>query len=118
MEKETSAIIFFGVFFLLCVLGYKLMSRSKRRYSKPRVQRGGYWSDERRHFDSQTKRTVLSAQKQRCNFCKCELAGQGITEFDHIDGDKTNNHFTNCQALCANCHRRKSNEENSFRNLP
>ena len=74
MEKETFAIIFFGVFFLLIILGYKLIPRSKRRYSKPRVQRGGYWSDERRHFDSQTKRNVLSAQKQRCNFCKCELA--------------------------------------------
>ena len=118
MERETFVIVFFAVCFILFALAYKFMPQSKRRYSKPRVRRNGYWSNERRHFDSQTKTFVLRAQKWRCNICQCGLAGQDITEFDHIDGDKTNNASTNCQALCANCHRRKSNEENRFRNLP
>jgi hypothetical protein len=31
-------------------------------------------------------------------------SGNVMTELDHIDGDKTNNHVDNCRVLCPNCH--------------
>jgi len=31
-----------------------------------------------------------------------------VFNFDHIDGDRSNNSFFNCQALCPNCHARKT----------
>jgi len=42
---------------------------------------------------------------ERCGFKpehKCQL------DLDHIDGNHNNNHFSNCQTLCANCHRLKT----------
>ena len=31
-----------------------------------------------------------------------------IWDFDHIDGDSSNNSLSNCQALCPNCHAKKT----------
>lgn len=32
-------------------------------------------------------------------------------DFDHIDNDRSNNDFSNCQALCPNCHAIKTRRE-------
>ena len=41
-------------------------------------------------------------QNNRCNHCHRLL---DVVNFDHIDGNRANNSFYNCQALCPNCHR-------------
>ena len=107
---------FLGIFIIVIVIPMLIawkMPRKQRRYS---VKTGQKMSLARRPFSADTKRIVLSAQGHKCNICQCNLMFQGITEFDHKNGDNSDNISLNCQALCANCHRRKTNEENSFRN--
>ena len=117
MATTEQAILFFLVFIGILAIMWKIVPQSKRRYSvKPKPKTLDDIFSPRRYFDAQTKEFVLQAQGHKCNICKCQLLGQGITEFDHIDGDRSNNNRLNCQALCANCHRRKTNEENRFRN--
>ena len=59
----------------------------------------------RRRFTKSTQTKILQLQKHRCNICKKKL---GVCDFDHIDGNHTNNNMSNCQALCLDCHALKS----------
>ena len=59
----------------------------------------------RRNFSNPTKAIVLSEQKNRCNDCGKKAKNW---DFDHIDGDNSNNSLNNCQALCPNCHAKKT----------
>ncbi len=59
----------------------------------------------RRQFSKLTKKKTLIRQNFRCNLC---LKPLDIVEFDHIDEDGSNNHVSNCQALCPNCHAMKT----------
>jgi 5-methylcytosine-specific restriction endonuclease McrA len=31
-----------------------------------------------------------------------------VWDYDHIDGNRSNNKISNCQALCPNCHAKKT----------
>ena len=59
----------------------------------------------RKGFSEKTKETVLRRQNHRCSDCK-KLST--TLDFDHIDGDRSNNSQANCQALCPNCHAYKT----------
>ena len=59
----------------------------------------------RRQFTKKIKLSVLLAQGYKCKICKGRL---DEADFDHIDGDRSNNTITNCQALCPNCHAKKT----------
>jgi len=59
----------------------------------------------RRSFSNIIKREVLAKQNYRCMFCGEKLDAK---DFDHIDGDSSNNSLNNCQALCPNCHATKT----------
>jgi len=59
----------------------------------------------RRNFSKATKEIVLRNQKNKCNDC-CKKSKN--LEFDHIDGGSSNNCLGNCQALCPNCHAKKT----------
>ena len=59
----------------------------------------------RKDFSEDTKWMILSMQRHLCNHCDRIL---DVVNFDHIDGDRSNNHISNCQALCPNCHARKT----------
>jgi len=61
--------------------------------------------NKRRNFSPSTKKTTKKMQKNHCKACrkKCEFL-----QFDHIDGDSSNDSLNNCQALCPNCHAKKS----------
>jgi 5-methylcytosine-specific restriction endonuclease McrA len=77
-------------------------------------------------FDSlphQSKRKrIIIEQEGKCSHCGLsEWRGEPICfEMDHIDGDNTNNHRSNLEILCPNCHSntptwkgRKNSRDNS-----
>jgi len=45
------------------------------------------------------------SQHYKCAICKKRA---GVWDYDHIDGDRSNNQATNSQALCSNCHAKKT----------
>lgn len=59
----------------------------------------------RKEFTKLTKEIIPKKQKNRCNLCDKK---SDIWDFDHIDGDRSNNGISNCQALCPNCHAKKT----------
>ena len=63
----------------------------------------------RRQFTKKTKLAVLVVQGYKCKICKDRL---DEADFDHIDDDRSNNSITNCQALCPNCHAKKTRKKN------
>ena len=62
----------------------------------------------KRKFSESTKKRVLIRQNYMCMICGEPLEDP---EFDHIDGNPFNNHHLNCQALCPNCHAKKTRLE-------
>ncbi len=59
----------------------------------------------RKSFPKTTQKNVLFEQKDKCNDCGKKSK---IWDFDHIDGNSSNNSLSNCQALCPNCHAKKT----------
>ena len=59
----------------------------------------------RKAFSKATKKLVLISQDCKCASCKKTLE---IVDFDHIDRNSSNNLASNCQALCPNCHAKKT----------
>ena len=59
----------------------------------------------RKNFSKVTKELVLKIQKNKCKACDRKSKNW---DFDHIDGDSSNNRLDNCQALCPNCHAKKT----------
>ena len=68
--------------------------------------------DSRRQISRSEKNEVLAKQHNKCNICKKGLDPRAI-HFDHIKeyskGGKTS--LSNIQALCPNCHARKTNKD-------
>lgn len=62
-------------------------------------------SKKRRYFQADVKREVLKKQNYKCVICN---RGVGVLDYDHIDGNRSNNDISNCQALCPNCHAKKT----------
>ena len=60
---------------------------------------------ERRGFPDIAKERVLKKQNYRCAHCKCLL---NAYDWDHKNGKRYDNSESNCQALCPNCHARKT----------
>jgi len=61
----------------------------------------------RKSFSQTTQEITLIKQDYRCNMCKKKL---DVINFDHIDGNRFNNSISNCQALCPNCHAKKTRQ--------
>jgi hypothetical protein len=59
----------------------------------------------RRYFQADVKREVLKGQNYKCAICKISA---GVWDYDHIDGNRSNNKISNCQALYPNCHAKKT----------
>ena len=67
----------------------KSMSKSKKRLS----------------FSKSEKDRIKKIQKNRCKACGKK---SDVLDIDHIDGDSSNNSLENAQALCPNCHAKKT----------
>ena len=61
----------------------------------------------RKRFFKKTRDLTLFRQNHHCADCGGYLL---YPEFDHI-GDRSDNNPSNCQALCPNCHARKTREK-------
>ena len=59
----------------------------------------------RRYFSDSIKREALKKQDNLCAVCQ---KFSQTWDFDHADGNRSNNDISNCQALCPNCHAYKS----------
>ena len=62
----------------------------------------------RKRFSKATKTWTLIIQNFRCRNCNSSL---DFPEFDHINDDRSNNLYWNCQALCPNCHAKKTRKK-------
>jgi 5-methylcytosine-specific restriction endonuclease McrA len=85
-------------------------------------QQGGYSSNlptsKLRKVSEQLKKIVASKQKWGCKNCKNIL--EATYEIDHIIAleDGGSNNIDNLQALCRNCHGKKTMEDNIKRRYP
>lgn len=59
----------------------------------------------RKSFSQTIQEITLIKQAYTCSICKNKL---DVINFDHTDGNRSNNSITNCQALCPNCHAKKT----------
>ena len=80
-------------------------ARQAKYFVKELIKQGLNSKKPRRGFSISIKRQILGLQANRCNYCQRNL---DAVNFDHIDGNRTNNSFFNCQALCPNCHAKKT----------
>ena len=69
-----------------------------------------------------TKYDILSRQDFKCNICNCEIAYEAnipIFDIDHIIPFSVSGNDTieNLQALCLNCHRKKSSSERKINKI-
>jgi membrane-bound ClpP family serine protease len=63
----------------------------------------------RLYFVTSTKKQALHKQRQKCGICGKGLAKFNI-DFDHKNGNRSDNRLSNCRALCTPCHRKKHTE--------
>lgn len=78
-----------------------LLSKSSKHDTKGQLKR--------RSFSQTIQEITLIKQADKCNECKKKL---DVINFDHIDGNRSNNSIANCQALCPNCHAKKTRKKN------
>jgi hypothetical protein len=91
-DSESRLIIFLIFVVLVAAIWWKL----KHRAGKYR---------ERRYFPESIKKETLRDQNYKCAICK---RSAGVWDYDHIDGNRSHNDSNNCQALCPNCHAKKT----------
>jgi hypothetical protein len=64
---------------------------------------------ERRDFTHKVREEVIRRQKGKCTDCGMRI-NRWERDFDHKNGDKSNNHISNCRALHTKCHRKRHAE--------
>ena len=82
--------------------------KEAKHFTKELIKQSLNSKKPRRYFTKSVKKRVLSRQDHKCNNCDRVL---GVVNFDHIDGNSSNNSAWNCQALCPNCHARKTRKK-------
>ncbi len=83
----------------------RFLTKQVKHFAKELIKEGTGTKKPRRGFSDSVKKQVLAFQHYSCNGCKRML---DVTNFDHIDGNRANNSSNNCQALCPNCHAKKT----------
>lgn len=89
LDKQS---VLFGLIALASIIGAILKFRKKN-------------PKERRGFSQFVKENVLRKQDHKCAHCKRLL---NVIDYDHKNGDRSDNRESNCQALCPNCHATKT----------
>ena len=100
LDNDQTMYVGIGIFVLIIIIAVIAKASQSKSSSnsetKPLTRRG--WTD------SQHKQ-VLNRQDGKCAICG---EHSGTFQFDHKDDNHNNNDLDNCQALCPNCHDRKS----------
>ena len=91
------------VFFVMLVSIAGLITLQLRKRRKPKERRG---------FPQNVKENVLRKQDHKCAHCKKLL---NVVDWDHKNGNRSDNKESNCQALCPNCHAIKTRRAQSKR---
>lgn len=78
-----------------------LLQQYKPIKQKRRISKDDYKKIPRENFSEDTKIRVLRNQDHRCARCGKIL---DVYDWDHTDGDRSNNDISNCRALCPSCH--------------
>ena len=71
----------------------------------------------RKSFSKYQQTEILGNQDYKCRLCHTRFSKNVHPQFDHIDGDHSNNSVENGQAICSNCHDAKSRKENQKRSV-
>ena len=71
----------------------------------------------RKSFSKFQQTEILGNQDYKCSLCHTRFAKNVHPQFDHIDGDHSNNSVENGQAICSNCHDAKSRKESQKRRV-
>ncbi|MFL6407431.1 MAG: HNH endonuclease signature motif containing protein [Nitrososphaeraceae archaeon] len=93
ITSETKQVAFLIIIGVISLIIYK---EFRKRYGKHR---------ERQHFPVDVKEDTVQKQHHKCAICK---NGTRVWDFDHKDGNRSNNRLSNYQALCPNCHAKKT----------
>jgi hypothetical protein len=85
-------VVFLIISYTVCTI-YRRLKYRHRKYLK------------RQYFLTYIKDDTIRKQHYKCAMCK---KSAGVWDYDHIDGNRSNNSHRNCQALCPNCHAKKT----------
>jgi hypothetical protein len=66
-----------------------------------KLKHGGGKDRQRRYFTDSVKENILDKQRHKCAHCNRLL---NVVDYDHKNGERSNNKESNCIALCPNCH--------------
>ena len=81
------------------------LARQAKHFVKELIQDVMSEINPRMNFTKKAQKWTLALQNNRCNHCQRVL---DVVNFDHIDGNIANNSLLNSQALCPNCHAKKT----------
>lgn len=94
---------------LFDVMDVAILLADKRKQAPDMPKRAIMYNNKsklkRKSFSPTDQKLTLRKQAYRCNICKQRL---DEINFDHIDGNRSNNSIADCQALCPNCHAKKT----------
>ena len=95
-----------------------LINATNKQNYIPKINPSNIPTSKLRKVSDQLKKIVASQQRWNCKKCKSIL--DATYEVDHIIAleDGGNNDIHNLQALCRNCHGRKTMEDNIKRRYP
>jgi hypothetical protein len=101
ISENASEVFGIAILFLiiLSVIAIKIKKSKKK-------------SKERKVFSQYVQQSVLRKQDHKCAHCKRLL---NVVDYDHKNGDRSDNRESNCQALCPNCHAVKTRREKNKR---
>jgi len=101
LQGDQETYVAMGIAILIFIIIAAIIAGLAKRGSKPEeVIRKGWTEIE--------KEQVRISQDGKC--AKCQRPPPRW-EYDHIDGDRSNNSLSNCQGLCPNCHSVKTHED-------
>lgn len=66
-----------------------------------KLKHRGVKDRQRRYFPDSVKENILDKQHHKCAHCNRLL---NVVDYDHKNGERSNNKESNCIALCPNCH--------------